>query len=53
MSRPDLDGVSLKGWPPSAIPLKACAEDAAKHGSDIILTTLPQTLCPFCLQVEK
>ncbi len=31
--------ISLKGWPPSAIPLKACAEDAAKHGSDIILTT--------------
>ena len=46
--------ISLKGWPPSAIPLKACAEDAAKHGSDIILTThCLKHFALFCLQVEK
>ena len=43
--------ISLKGWPPSAIPLKACAEDAAKHGSDIILTT--HCLKHFALFVSK
>lgn len=31
--------LSLRGWSPSAIPLRACAEDAAKHGSDYLVAT--------------
>mmetsp|Transcript_30233 Transcript_30233/g.90590 ORF Transcript_30233/g.90590 Transcript_30233/m.90590 type:complete len:282 (-) Transcript_30233:310-1155(-) len=31
--------LSLRGWSPSAIPLQACAEDAAKHGSDCMVAT--------------
>ena len=34
-----LTTVSLQGWPPSAVPLKACAEDAATHGSDAVVAT--------------
>lgn len=35
--------ISLQGWPPSAIPLKACAEIAAKHSSDV-------TIAAYCLK---
>mmetsp|Transcript_7233 Transcript_7233/g.22756 ORF Transcript_7233/g.22756 Transcript_7233/m.22756 type:complete len:282 (-) Transcript_7233:1872-2717(-) len=31
--------LSLRGWSPSAIPLRACAEEAAKHGSDYLVAT--------------
>lgn len=31
--------ISLRGWSPSSIPLRACAEDAAKRGSDYTLAT--------------
>ena len=31
--------ISIQGWSLSAIPLKACAENAAKHGTDSAVAT--------------
>lgn len=32
-----LTSVSIRGWPASAVPVKACAADAATHGADAVV----------------